>query len=226
MSIMMKKNPLHQAISAGKVVDFVTLCAGEKKLLEDKDSWGRTPLDLAAYEGQVEMVEVLIRSGANKTSAILRAAENGKIDVVRLLVEKRANLRVTQDGNVTALHLAARDGHVEVIKTLLDEKVDVDAVTIDNETPLHEAAWNGHLEAVNMLIGARADYRILTSDGMSVLHKAATRPLHHRSTEELFNAKLAIIEGFVKIDGFVEDVPPTLQNKIGVHGIVSCSDVG
>ncbi|MHC4687433.1 MAG: ankyrin repeat domain-containing protein, partial [Planctomycetota bacterium] len=54
------------------------------------------------------------------------AAQNGYTEIVKLLLEKNAdvNLKRTSDG-LTALWMAAQDGHTEIVKLLLEKNADV-----------------------------------------------------------------------------------------------------
>ncbi|PWW80468.1 ankyrin, partial [Tuber magnatum] len=87
---------------------------------------GETPLHWAAVQGFVEIVEVLLSSGAHGEmvnwagqTALLVAAEAGHGDVVRLFLENGVNV----DGAAgdTALVVAARQGHQDIVRMLLEE---------------------------------------------------------------------------------------------------------
>lgn len=79
----------------------------------------------AAQEGNVELAGQLLQSGANIDAcgswedcdtALLKAVEFNRIDMVKFLVEKGA--RLTNGAN-SALGTAAYFGHVEIVKYLL-----------------------------------------------------------------------------------------------------------
>jgi ankyrin repeat protein len=52
-------------------------------------------------------------------TALMWAAVAGHVDVVRLLIEAGADVRMVDDEGVTALHLARANGHTEVAAALL-----------------------------------------------------------------------------------------------------------
>ncbi|RPB22051.1 ankyrin, partial [Terfezia boudieri ATCC MYA-4762] len=57
----------------------------------------------------------------NRTALHL-AAENGHLEVVKVLLDKGATMDATTwYKNRTALHMAAENGHLEVVKVLLDK---------------------------------------------------------------------------------------------------------
>lgn len=62
----MQANLLHAAAQAGDVTRTEALLAANgTKALHERDSDGRTPLLLAAREGHVDMLRVLLRAGAD-----------------------------------------------------------------------------------------------------------------------------------------------------------------
>lgn len=104
-----------------------------------------TPLGLAAREGRVEIVRLLLRAGADAR------AVNGMMQGA-------------------AAHEAAYFGHADAIRTLAEavpQNSEIRAAVLDAQgvyngfTPLHDAVWHGHSEAAKALVdaGARVDLR-------------------------------------------------------------------
>lgn len=88
---------------------------------------GRNALHLAAFQGDAELVQTLLRHGAE--------------------VDARES-----DGG-TALFIAAGKGHLEVAKILLRYHADVNVTEkTDNLTPLHAAASGDHAEIAQLLL--------------------------------------------------------------------------
>lgn len=68
-----------------------------------------------------------------------RAAQKGRTDLARLLLDHGANVNIKGGGiEITPLHWAA--GHVEVAKLLITNGADVNAKDKYGATPLHYAA--------------------------------------------------------------------------------------
>jgi ankyrin repeat protein len=90
----------------------------------------------------------------NEDDALVRAAENGRVDVVDYLIERRRMFdRSANESH--ALRLAAENGHVDVVERLLQERVDP---TSDNNAAVRWAAANGHFAVVDLLMqDARVD---------------------------------------------------------------------
>jgi hypothetical protein len=92
---------------------------------ESRTKWGRTP--------------------------VCSAAENGHVEVFKLLTKKKIKLDERDDDGRTPLWWAAAHGQDAVIKFFLQQGID--PVTIDNFgfTPLSVAAGKGHEAAVELL---------------------------------------------------------------------------
>src|SRR5688572_8318153 len=107
------------------------------------------PLLEAVERGDAAGVRALLRGGANPSvargdglTALHVAAQTGNLEIARLLIDARADVRAeTRIGAYTPLHLAAGRGHADVIDALLDAGADVAArTTSTGVTPLHLAA--------------------------------------------------------------------------------------
>ena len=117
----------------------------------------------AAYSGKTEEVSAYLSSGGNHNikgtignqaaTALYWAAEQGHVEIVVLLLSKKAevNSLAEPDGS-TPLIVAASQGHAAIVGLLLDHKADVNAITNSGATALKSAAENGHLEVVHTLV--------------------------------------------------------------------------
>lgn len=85
------------------------------------------PLATAASEGDIREVKFLLKLGASPnaegvdgmTNALISASQNGHAEVVRLLLEKGADVRRHDDQGETALE-RAREGHYPEIVSMLE----------------------------------------------------------------------------------------------------------
>ncbi len=85
------------------------------------------------------------------------AAFNGQIDAVELLISRGADLEVASPTLGTALHAATSRGYLDVVQTLLTSGANPDSRNEDQYTPLMIAALEQRLGALRALIAAGAD---------------------------------------------------------------------
>src|SRR5262245_477785 len=130
---------------------------------------GTTALHWAVRGDDMETAELLIRAGANVTTAnregvtpLQLAAINGTAPMIEKLIKAGAdpNASLSKFGD-TALMLAARTGKVDGIKALLDKGAKVNAVeTWGGTTPLIWTVAERHLDAVKLLLSNGADVNV------------------------------------------------------------------
>ncbi len=87
-------------------------------------------------------------------TAVMLAALQGNLETVRVLVEKGAAINRV---GWTPLHYAGVSGNVELLRYLLDQHAYIDAESPNRSTPLMMAARHDRIDAVRMLVEAGAD---------------------------------------------------------------------
>jgi ankyrin repeat protein len=144
-----------------------------------------TPLYLAAREGYLESVNMLLDNGADwKTQSgsdgtpLHAAAYHGHKDIVTRLLDLTGakDLIGIPDGDGwTVLHCAALAGlDVTSLLDLYNNNEILEATTNETKlTPLHLAAANGHKNTVISLLAAGSDILARTSNKETVIHMAA-----------------------------------------------------
>ena len=95
------------------------------------------------------------------------------IEIVELLLREGANVNATDEWDQTALHHASSQGHPEVVKLLLAAGADVNAKNLWDRTALHNASYNGDLNVVEMLLEKRAKVYATDEEGPTPLHLAS-----------------------------------------------------
>jgi ankyrin repeat protein len=101
------------------------------------------------------------------------AADAGHIAVVKLLIDRGADMCMLSRDGWTPLNSAASKGHIEVVKFLLERGADMSLPSSDGWTPLQSAASEGHFEVVQLLLDRGADMSVPNSDGWTPLNCAA-----------------------------------------------------
>lgn len=104
------------------------------------------------------------------------AANDGNVAVIDRLVNHGANVNAVGNCNQTALHLAAARGHAAASDYLMKHGANVNARNSNNHTPLHLAAIAaGNVDVLDSLMRHGADISAKDSSGYTALHKAAER---------------------------------------------------
>ena len=130
---------------------------------------GTTALHWAAYYGELELAQRLIRAEADPdtrndygSSPLGEAATKGDLEMISLLLEAGADADSANPEGQTALMAVARTGNIAAAKLLLDKGADINAVEgWGGQSALHWAAARKHPEMVEFLIanGAEVDVR-------------------------------------------------------------------
>jgi ankyrin repeat protein len=99
--------------------------------------------------------DINVRTQQGRTALMAAAKRNGNADLVRLLLEKGADVKATGD---TTLIEAAQSGDVEIMRLLIESGANVNCIDPRvGETPLHSAAVSDNVEAVRLLLAKGAN---------------------------------------------------------------------
>ena len=109
-------------------------------------------------------------AGSDVADAVMR----GKKDVLRTLLNQKADVNVPQIDGTTALHWAVRADDLESADLLLKAGARVSAATRDGATPMQLAALNGSATMIDRLVKGGADVNApLSSFGDTALMLAS-----------------------------------------------------
>lgn len=143
----------------------------------------------AVENGFARLVSALLERGANPDTLNdegrrpLRAAtENGRVDLVRLLLKHRAHpthpslsQRYQSERRIicdTALTVACLHASLEVVRALVEAGADLNREDGDGWTPLHAAVHGNRVEIVRYLLDNRADTTICKRYGRTAAETA------------------------------------------------------
>ena len=161
---------------------------------------GETPVMTCAGTGSAEAVRMLIARGADvnakeptqNQTALMWAAAERHADVMKLLIEHKADLQARTKKGFSALHFSAREGDVDSARLLLAAGVDInirsqpaapagggrgggpsyEASVSVGSTPLLVATMRAHVPFALFLLEQGADPNA-SDAGMTALHWAA-----------------------------------------------------
>ena len=165
-----------------------------KSALETKTKDGNhfvTPLIIAARNGYLNSVKILLRYGADiEARGTLKIGDHvaegctplwataafGRLDVVKLLIEQNAEVDGRISTGSTSLRVAAYGGHLDIVRCLVESGADVNARKYTDETTALMVACSRGLSSVATYLinqGAFLDQR--RKDGETALHGAVQR---------------------------------------------------
>ncbi|KAH8764360.1 hypothetical protein F5883DRAFT_675975 [Diaporthe sp. PMI_573] len=153
---------------------------------DGRPEWCPTALQIAAFNGHIDILRFLIESGAGADirdpppcrpcryilpsygdknvilprTALQHAIGVGKMDLIQMLVDAGAyvNALAAMDSGATALQIASMKGSVQIVQYLLDKGADPNASAAlrHGRTALQGAAEHGHHAVVALLLRYRA----------------------------------------------------------------------
>ncbi|KAG5751786.1 hypothetical protein H9Q70_005580 [Fusarium xylarioides] len=166
--------------SALKVACWFGLVDVAKKVIEQtkEDEDGATALrkalDLAAGNGQEDLVVLLLEAGASYEFGLCWASEGGFYDIVKTLLETDTDaINRVDRWDRTPFLLAALGGNEKIAAYLLDHGADPSRIAGFNLTALHLAVMTGQMAIVQRLLNADVDVNVETGGGNNALRLAA-----------------------------------------------------
>lgn len=173
-------------LAAGVAADGNTV---ERGLGDPADQPHSYPLDAAAFRGNIEMMQCLLRHAPADDPVVLadalsRAAAAGKLDAMKLLLKNGADVNVDAPGSEPAIVAAAVSGIPAVVQEILGHRPDINKRDSEGRTALIAATDRGYQESkavnraevVRMLLAAGADVNARDAKGNTALIENAWDP--------------------------------------------------
>uniref|UniRef100_A0A1A8VCX1 Uncharacterized protein n=1 Tax=Nothobranchius furzeri TaxID=105023 RepID=A0A1A8VCX1_NOTFU len=127
--------------------------------LESRDSEGRTALHVASWQGNVEIVGLLLNHGANPNTQdaegrppIHSVAWTGHVTMGHRLLEASAvNIDLACHQGATALSIASQEGHSNIVRMLLEKGANPNHIDKYGRSPVKVAGKHGLFNIVRLL---------------------------------------------------------------------------
>lgn len=172
----------HSALNGHR--EIVALLLDHEASANVVDGQGSTPLHLAAWTGNTDVVRLLLERGpslanvnhANQEheTALHFAAQYGHTESVALLLAHGAEPGLRNVRGESPLDLAAQYGRLDSVALLAGAQAHaLSRLATPQHSPLHLAARNGHRQVVRLLLDRGFPVNCRTESG-SALHEAAT----------------------------------------------------
>ncbi len=169
-----QETPLMYAAYVGSL-DAMQLLLRSGAGVDLQSQSGATALIWAATD--LAKVRLLIEHGANvnlatkrrRTALLVAAMSDPSAAIVKLLIEKGADLKAVDFLKTTPLRAATLGNDTETIRMLIEAGVDVNAADLPGISPLMMAAgWNGNTRAVELLLAKGANAKAVSRPVMGL----------------------------------------------------------
>ncbi len=161
-----------KAVPEGAQVKF--LDTAQERLLSAIKSGLSANVERAIFDG----ANVNAWDDENCTPLMQAVAGNCNLEILRMLIEKGADVNAQDAGGRTALLHAVIAERKEMVMFLIRNGANVDPRD-DSWTPLHHAACQGNLEIVRFLVESGADINARTKTGETPLSLAESGAKQH-----------------------------------------------
>ena len=151
---------IFEASAIGKNNYVTTALSENPGLIHEFSEDGFTPLSLAAYFGNEDVIRTLLLNGADpnipsrngfNVYPIHSAVASNYTMIAKMLLEAGADINVVQKSGATPLHSAASNGNIELLIVLLEAGAIVDAKMEDGKTAAEKAFEKGFIEIAKIL---------------------------------------------------------------------------
>jgi ankyrin repeat protein len=138
-----------------------------------RDGGQDSPLDLAAWRGFADLVDLLLDNGAELPppdsyggqAVAMFAADKGLVRLFNLCVDAGVDLGLRNESDGSLLHSASQGGSVEVVARLLDEGFEPNERDRYGRAPLHYAAELGREDVAWLLLERGSDINARSLSG-------------------------------------------------------------
>lgn len=155
-----KPSDIYEAVIAGDIPATKNFLANDKALLNQHSRDGFTPLGFAAFFSRTDIARFLIQQGADvniasnndfKVAPIHSAVAAKNLEIVKLLLDHKANPNARQQQDVTPLHAAAHNNSPEIAKLLLSSGADKTIRTTEGKNAMDFAREIDAKEIIGLL---------------------------------------------------------------------------
>jgi ankyrin repeat protein len=162
--------PLHTAAMAGQT-NVAAFLLDNQADVNARDKINDTPLHLAAVMSQRTIARRTTQAGTSSPPHV--GSRPGQTEMVKLLLDHKAEVDAKTQTGQTPLHSAAKNGHKDVVELLLANQADVNTKdTGFGNTPLHRAALDGHVDVAEVLLANKTDVNAKNKQGETPLQVA------------------------------------------------------
>uniref|UniRef100_A0A672R8I2 E3 ubiquitin-protein ligase MIB2 n=1 Tax=Sinocyclocheilus grahami TaxID=75366 RepID=A0A672R8I2_SINGR len=174
----------------------------------DVKNQGKTALQVAAHQGHVEVVKVLLQANSSieakdedGDAALHYTAFGNQAEIARLLLSKGASVNLLNNSMCTALHIAVNKGFTDVVRVLTEHSADINLQDSYGDTPLHDAIAKDFRSIIEILtVVPNIDFTQQNNRGFNLLQHTALKG--NKLATEMILARARQLADVKKEDGF------------------------
>lgn len=160
-----------------------SLLSVNPKLAARRDDDDRLPLHWALANNRVDIVQLLMNlpsfdvdapDGLGWTPLMIACSVKDGDQLVDLLLQKGADVNMTNNAGQTALHFTASKNNLDAARKLVEKKASTRTRDKRGQLPLHRAAAVGSVPMLRLLLENRSPVNSSDNDGMTGLHHAVS----------------------------------------------------
>ncbi|CAL1278946.1 unnamed protein product [Larinioides sclopetarius] len=116
---------------------------------------------------------ILNVKGQKDRSFLHIAACSGSLEIIELLIKKKADITSIDSLGAKPIHMAAKEGYLDILEYVLELGITLDERGESDWTSIHYAAAGNHFKICKFLYEKGADVNPVNADGATPLHTAA-----------------------------------------------------
>ncbi|MEZ0373697.1 MAG: ankyrin repeat domain-containing protein [Candidatus Sericytochromatia bacterium] len=158
-------------------------------------------------------------SNEEGATLLMKAAQWGPVEIVKLLADRGADLKLTDARGQSALFYATNGSQLEVIQLLADRGLDLNLTDKQGQSALFVAARQGQLEVLQTLVDRGARLDLTDKQGYGVLYYALSGGYQTAETTDFLLARgiqdKTPIEALMALDIDLDLKLRVLQKRLG-----------
>ena len=146
-----------ELIRANDLIGLKNLINENDTIINQKNKEGFTLLILASYKGKNEIVDFLLKNGAEVNAisemgtALMAAVVVNNTEIITRLIDAGADVNLNDNAQRTALHLAVQFRNKSSVELLLFYNADKTKIDSKGKTAFEYAVFSGNNEIINLL---------------------------------------------------------------------------
>ena len=156
-SFTYSQNNIFDSCRKGTVNDIISIYTNDPNSINETNDDGYTPLILACYYGNQEVVEFLIdkvediNGTSNYGTPLMAAVVKGDLNIIELLLEKNADTNIADVNGTTALHYATLFKQPSIVKLLVKAGAKPDIKDGRGQSAMDYAVLNNNEQILKLL---------------------------------------------------------------------------